>query len=147
MKDTTSPYKDGLAIIDHLIDGNALPPHLARSRAGLVLPKHRTAKETAAEEARAYNAAIAKTAAEKMSKAPLLAVCFKHKCKCGNSWESFGFYARKTSVRVSGEGEASFTKRLDYDPSPEKVGATEWLVADENACLRCYGGSPHPLAS
>lgn len=137
-------HADGLAMLDNLIDGKALPDHLARTRAGVILPKTRTQGETAAEEARKFNDAIAKEAAAKMNHAPLLAICFAHKCKCGAEWPTFGFYARKVSQRVPGQGDATFTKRLDYHPGPEKVGSTEWQVKEEDACLRCYGGSAHP---
>lgn len=137
----TSPYKDGLAMLDNLLDGKALPDHLARARAGVILPKHRTAAESYNEELRRKNDEIAKAAAEAIAQRPLLAVCFNHKCKCGNVWQSFGFYARKATQRIEGEGDATFTKRLDYDPRPERVTETEWQSVEEMACLKCFGGT------
>ena len=137
-------HSDGLAIIDNLFEGKALPDHLARSRAGVVLPKVRTAAETAAEEARKFNDDIAKQAYEKMNKAPLIAVCFAHRCTCGNTWQSFGFHARRVTQRVPGAGDATFTKRLDYDPSPEKPSTIEWQDSDETCCIECYGGPSAP---
>jgi hypothetical protein len=148
----SSPYKDGLAMLDNLLDGKALPDHLARSRAGPILPRHRTQKETAAEEARKFNDSIVAEAAAKMSRQPLTAVCYKHECRCGAAWTSFGFYARKVTQRVPGAADATFTKRLDYDPRPEKVAEVEWRTVAECACLACYGGplvdtAPGPGAS
>lgn len=136
----TSPYKDGLAMLDNLLDGKALPDHMARSRAGTILPKHRTAAESYNEELRRKNDEIAKVATEAMERKPLLAICYNHKCKCGNVWQAFGFFARKAALRIPGEGDATFTKRLEYDPRPEPVTETEWQDVEEQACISCYGG-------
>lgn len=139
-----SPYKDGLAVLDYLLDGRALPDHLARSRAGVILPKHRTAKETAAEEAREFNKRVMEEATAKMSKAPLIAVCHNHKCACGNIWQSFGFYARSATQRIQGQGTATFMKRLDYNPAPEQPASVEWQDREEPVCVQCYGGPSVP---
>jgi hypothetical protein len=141
-----SQYKDGLAMIDNIIDGKALPEHLARTRAGQILPKSRTQAETRHDELRRANDALAKEAGERINKAPLLAICFAHTCACGNSWQSFGFYARKTTMRVPGAADATFTKRLDYDPRPEPIGETEWQTVEEHACIKCFGGTVPTLA-
>lgn len=133
-------HADGLAMLDNILDGKALPDHLARTRAGVILPKTRTQGETKAEEARKFNDAIAAEAAAKMNKAPLIAICFSHKCCCGNEWQTFGFYARSVVQRVPGAGDATFTKRIDYPPGPERVSVTEWQLKDEEACIKCYGG-------
>lgn len=137
-------HSDGLAMLDNLLDGKALPDHLARSRAGVILPKHRTQGETLAEECRKFNDAIASEAAAKMNHAPLIAICFNHKCGCGAEWQSFGFHARSVTQRVPGQGDATFTKRLDYDPSPEKVSSIEWQDKEESCCIDCYGGPRTP---
>jgi hypothetical protein len=146
---TNSPYKDGLAIIDNIIDGKALPEHLARSRAGTILPRSEriTAKADKAATDRVYRDAVAKEAAARMNKAPLTAICFKHKCRCGQEWATFGFYARKVTQRVLGAADATFTKRLEYDPRPEAVAETEWRTVEETHCLACYGGPLDPAVS
>lgn len=135
---TSQPYKNGLAMLDNLIDGKALPSHLARSAAGLILPRAKSAAETLAEESARFNDAIAKEVAAKMALQPLMAICHSHKCRCGNAWQTFGFYARKVIQRIPGEADASFTKRLDYDPSPELPQSVEWQEVEETHCLACF---------
>lgn len=136
----SSPFKDGLAMLDNILDGKALPDHLARSRGGAILPRHRTQNETDAELARKFRDTIAAEAAAKMNHAPLLAICNRHKCACGSEWESFGFYARKVTQRVPGAADATFTKRVEYNPAPEPVAEVEWRLVEESHCLACYGG-------
>lgn len=131
---------DSHAMLDCLLDGKALPDHLARSKAGVILPKARTQGQTDAELARAFNDAIAKEVAAKMNLQPLIAINHIHKCKCGNTWQAFGFYARRVKQAISGEAAATFTKRLDYDPRPETPSEVEWLEVLEQTCLSCYGG-------
>ena len=43
-------------------------------------------------------------------------------------------------MSVPGEADATFTKRLDYDPRPERVAETEWKEQQEETCISCFGG-------
>lgn len=114
---------DNKALLAHILDGAALPEHLAKNRgAGL------------------DRKAVAREIDEKLERAPLIAVCFKHSCRCGHEWQDFGFYARRTAVDVPGQARAYPTRRLDYFPHNERVSETIWQSVEEPACLNCYGG-------
>lgn len=142
---SASPYKDGLAMLDNLLDGKALPDHLARARAGVILPRHRTQAESYSAELRRQNDAIAKAASDAMNHAPLVAICFNHKCACGNHWQAFGFYARKVTQRIPGEGDATFIKRLEYPRGAEPVSATQWQDVTETECMTCFMRDDNPV--
>lgn len=139
---TEQSYKDSSAMLDYLIDGTALPEHLARSKAGQILPKFKNKADLAAEEARKFNATLAAEVAAKFDKSPLVAVGHIHACKCGAEWRTFGFYARRVTTTVHLEAEATFTKPLTYDPKPERPTDVIWNNVKEESCLKCFmGGS------
>lgn len=135
------------AILDNLLFGSALPDTLARPKAGNVIPKGKHAKalkdaETLNEILKAQNAEIARKAKEKLENAPLIAVCLNHSCKCGNKWQSFGFFARKVTEKIEGEGDATFTRRCEPVPG-ERAIETNWLSSPEDTCLSCcYAPNP-----
>lgn len=133
-------YRDEDAILDHLLEGKALPPHLARSRTGEVLPRtpHATAKAIA-EEQKAANDRRAALVAEKMAQSPLVAICFKHLCGCGASWQAFGFFARKvTDIPLERAGQATFHKPVSVKPVNEVITETIWQTVNEETCLSCF---------
>lgn len=115
--------KDSKDLLMHLVHGAALPEHLSKPRSDGLDRKVLAAK-----------------AEEQLKREPLVAICLSHKCRCGNSWASFGFYARKTLLEVPGQGRAAVTKRLDYTPHDERVTETIWQPVEEAACMNCYGG-------
>lgn len=116
--------KDSKALLMNLIHGTALPEHLAKPRTDGIDRK-----------------VIQKQVEEKLVRAPLIAVCHNHTCRCGNSWQSFGFYARRVTESIPGMADATFTKPLSYQPYDERVSETIWRPVEEQACLNCYGGA------
>ena len=116
--------QDSKDLLMHLVHGTALPEKLAKVKAQS-----------------GDRSAIIKAAEESLSRAPLIAMCFKHTCRCGNVWTSFGFYARKVGVDLPGQARAYPTKRLDYFPHNERVNETVWQPVEEQACINCFGGA------
>jgi len=152
---TSQSYKDSSAILDNILFGTALPDHLARVKAPSHTHGDNPKIDQEAAEARRFNAALNEKVAAKFTKAPLVAVNYKHTCRCGSSWATFGFFARRTETTVHNEAVATFTKRLDYNPLPiEKPTEVIWNDVNEETCLSCYMGvegvkydSLNPLAS
>lgn len=136
--------KDSDAILDHLLEGRALPGHLARSRGGSILPRSKSMKEGTAEQSKAFRDSVSAEIAARMVLSPLMAINHKNKCGCGNEWFTFGGYYREAEVFVPGVGKTKGVRRLDYDPAPETVKITEWREEEHKVCVKCYGGSPVP---
>jgi hypothetical protein len=138
-------HKDSSAILDNLLFGTALPDHLARAKAtSPVLKAAKYNKQQQAKELAERNAATAKAVAEKIEQSPLVAVCFRHNCACGNSWQGFGYFARRVTEKINGEGDATFTRRINYKPTSEPISATEWQTVKEETCISCFAAVEPP---
>lgn len=142
-----STYKDDMAMLDHLLDGKALPDHLARSRVGSIVERSpRMREQIAAQQAREAKAR-AEAAANKLTLAPLVAVCYSHVCLCGASWQAFGFYARRGAIDDYRAGAAIGMKRIDYRPSAEPVTETIWQTVEEQTCISCFTETTAPIGT
>jgi hypothetical protein len=112
---------DSKALLNNLLHGAALPEHLSKPRSEGVDRK-----------------VIATKVAEQLVRAPLVAICFSHTCRCSAAWQSFGFYARKTAVDVPGQGRTFVTKRLEYIPHDEAPVETITQPVEEQVCINCF---------
>ena len=112
---------DSKALLNNLLNGAALPEHLSKPRSEGIDRKVLAAKVE-----------------ENLRREPLIAICFDHTCRCKAQWKSFGFYARKTSIEVPGQGRTAVTKRLDYIPQQEPVSQTIWQPVEEPVCINCF---------
>jgi hypothetical protein len=130
-------YVDEMALLDHILEGKALPDHMARPRAGEKVPKLRGKPGQSYLQSRDFNDKIAEEAAKRLKSSPLIAICYHHKCKCGNTWTSFGFFARSVELAIEREGKARTIKRLDTDPGQEPLARIEWQDSEEIACNVC----------
>lgn len=140
-------YKDDNAMLDHLLDGKALPDHLARSRVGTIVERSpRMREQIAAQQAREAKAR-AEAAANKLSLVPLVKVCYSHQCLCGNAWQVFGFYARRGAIDDYRAGSAVGMKRIDYRPSQEPVTETIWQTVEEHTCIKCCDATEQPVGA
>jgi hypothetical protein len=128
---------DSMAILDNLLDGTALPKHLARHAASMVTTSSRVHAPTVAEQSRAWNAEQAKIIAAKLDVQPLQATCYNHQCQCGNKWQSFGFYSRKVTHSALGVAAVTVIKQVEH-VATEKPQSTEWLPKLESHCIQCY---------
>src|SRR5205814_2922597 len=125
----------GAAAIANLF-GAARPPQFARPRYSDEM------QEAARAEAKKFNDEVNRRANEKMQRAPLRAICYKHQCKCGAEWSTFGFFAREVTVSVEGQAPLTKVVALDYNPAPEVPGIVEWQELEEQNCLKCLMGQP-----
>lgn len=124
-------HERGLAILGHLLRGEALPPTSSK-------PK---------DEAAAHRARIADLVTGSVAVAPLVALIHINVCSCGNDWRTFGGWARKAETRLPDQGAVTTTRRLDARPVGEQVSAIEYIRLEHDYCIACYARNLEPVAT